>query len=158
MLLPLISRVLAASDEYDRKSAALNDPANAHHKANIEANYAVLSILDAKASALMRLDGVLLAAALFGITGKLYEIKTWQFTTIVFLCLASMVACLFVVSVDWKFLGLVTRTATGFDFTAEIENLRKVRQFRETTYRFAWTLALLASVDFAIVILLKLLS
>jgi hypothetical protein len=147
-----------AEDDYDAKKIALNEKGNESSRFCIEANYQVLSILDAKASALMRLDGVLLAACLVGLTAKLYDVKSCAFGILAYTSLASMLLCLLVVAVDWKFLGYVIKTANGFDFTQEISHLRRVRAFRERVYQLAWWLAFVASMAFAIIITLQMLK
>jgi hypothetical protein len=103
----------------------------------------------------MRLDGVLLAAATFGISANLYAVKSWGFGIIALSSLASMILCLFVVAVDWKFLGYVTGAPPNFD--QEVRMLRKVRRSREVMYRWAWVFAFVASVGF-VVVLIELLS
>src|SRR5262249_45956502 len=79
----------------------------------VEWLYFVLSVLDAKASALMRLNGVMLAAATFLLgffakSGPLESMK--ESHSIVFwiagLSSISIALCLLVVSIDWPFLGL----------------------------------------------------
>jgi hypothetical protein len=108
MLVPRFLAPLIPVDDFLDKRMALDLPANAGAKARIDAIYFVLSVLDSKASALMRLDGVLLAAATFGISARLYPVRGWEFGTIALSCLVSMMLCLCVVAVDWKFLGHVT--------------------------------------------------
>jgi hypothetical protein len=156
MFFPLIAKCLDIADDYDEKRVALSKPENETTKLRIDAIYTVLTTLDTKASALMRLDGILLAAAFVGIAAKLYDVQSWEFGTLVGFSIFSMILSLFVVSVDWKFLGYVQRAADGeFDFSPEIEILRKVRRFRERIYRWAWFLAFLSAADFAVIIGLR---
>jgi hypothetical protein len=104
-------------------------------------------------------DGILLAAAFVGVAANLYKVKSWEFGTLVGSSIISMILSLFVVSVDWKFLGYVRRTPEGnYDFNGEIEMLRKVRRFRESVYRWAWFFAFLSAADFAVIIGLRILE
>jgi hypothetical protein len=123
----------------------LEDPNRA-----IEWLYGVLSVLDAKASALMRLNGVMLAAAAFLLSfrhpaGLQIPVGQWLILSIAVLSSFSIALCLLVVSVDWRFLGLVRQTGQEFDFTDEIANLQRVSLFRQGVYRLAWWLSFAAT-------------
>lgn len=141
MLFPWISRFIPASTEFDVAQANLDESKNEAAKATITAIYPILTVLDQKASALMRLDGVVLAAAFVGVGAKIYELKSFVFGGITIPCLISMILCLLVVSVDWPFLGY----AKTNDFSKEIEELRKVRYFRECAFQWAWLFALISA-------------
>jgi hypothetical protein len=126
-------------------SSTLNSPTQA-----IEWLYGVLSILDSKASALMRLNGVMLAAAAFllnfrGPTDVRIPVSLRLILSIAVLSSFSIALCLLVVSVDWRFLGLVRQTEREFDFTDEIANLQRVSLFRQGVYRLAWWLSFVAT-------------
>jgi hypothetical protein len=152
MLFRLLSPLIPLDDFVNRRTA-LDQFANTDAKKRIEAIYAVLTVLDSKASALMRLDGVMLAAGLFGISANLYRAKSWEFGIIALSSVVSMMLCLAVVAVDWKFLEYVTGRAPLYNFEREIESLRKVRWLRELCYRWAWFFAVVASWGFLIVLI-----
>ena len=121
--------------------------------------YDVLTTLDTKASALMRLNGVLIAAAAFllGVVGR-------QGTTVlatgaadsrlIILCAllsaCSIFSCLFVVNVSWPFLGRATLADQGVDCSEEISSLDAACTFRRRLYRAAWWLSLVASFGFLV--------
>ncbi len=137
---PIISRLVPASAEYDLLKENLNEEQNEAEKKTIESIWYILSVLDAKASALMRLDGVVLAAAFVGIAANIYELKSIPFIGIAFPSIVSMLLCLIVVGVDWPFLGYAKKD----DFALEITHLRKVRYFRERIFQWAWLFAFLS--------------
>lgn len=119
--------------------------------------YFVLTVLDTKASALMRLNGVLIAAAAFllaqyTIDGTLM-INTWWHPLII-VCAAllssvSITLCLFVVSVSWNFLGKV-EIDNEDSFTQEVKSLVVTMKRRQCVYRIAWAISFLASVLFLV--------
>lgn len=120
--------------------------------------YALLTVLDAKASALMRLNGVMLAAAAFFLSPNV------DATSFVRALVAgsgigstiSIAACLLVVSVDWTFLGLVkvasasTDSKERWDFTDELFHLQQVAGARQWLYRFAWAVSFLTTIVFIV--------
>lgn len=103
--------------------------------------YELLGILDAKASALMRLNGVMLAAAAFLLgprDGTVHWVRVLVATSAVGSAF-SIGLCLLIVSVDWKFLGLVVeRGRRELDFTCEFDHLQRVASFRQFFYHSAW--------------------
>src|SRR4029077_12403372 len=118
--------------------------------------YAILTTLDSKASALMRLNGVLIAAAAFllGLFGRqggtilsTHKVEALVITTSALLSAIAIFLCLFVVNVSWPFLG---KTGDGPIFTCEeeVSALDKAYKFRQTVYRIAWRISLGASVEF----------
>ena len=120
--------------------------------------YQLLGVLDTKASALMRLNGVMLAAASFLLHAD-------SSTAIKFLVAGSGIAsaisiacCLLVVGVDWPFLGLVVDKGEGearkLDFSQEFFHLQKVADFRQGCFRVGWTISFLATVTFLVAIIL----
>jgi hypothetical protein len=138
------------------------DPATENITANeaIEWIYAVLTTLDSKASALMRLNGVQIAAAAFllGLFGRqgtsILSTTRCDALLIVGCALLSALSigvCLFVVNVSWPFLGKVEQHADGtIKCSEEILALEKARNFRQRMYRFAWFLSLAASAAFLV--------
>lgn len=125
----------------------------------VEWIYGVLTTLDAKASALMRLNGVLIAAAAFLLGlfrrqgGSILSTTNLDAILIILCALLSAVSisfCLFVVNVSWPFLGKVTKNNGSFDFANEIESLSKACSFRQCAYRSAWWISLFASIGFLV--------
>jgi hypothetical protein len=131
----------------------ITSPASSHLESPGQALdwlYGVLSVLDSKASALMRLNGVMLAAAAFLLNfqvpaGLRIPVSPRLILSIAVLSSFSIALCLLVVSVDWRFLGLVRQTEEEFDFTDEIANLQRVSLFRQGVYRLAWWLSFIAT-------------
>lgn len=117
----------------------------------------MLSILDAKASALMRLNGVMLAAAAFLLNAQNTSgraVNAWVAGSAIGSTI-SITLCLFVVSVDWRFLGLVVQSGrTELDYTDEFYHLQKVASFRQLLYRVAWTVSLITTVAILIALVL----
>lgn len=129
----------------------------------VEWLYGLLTVLDAKASALMRLNGVVLAGAtvLLGFLGgpgafSLINVSSGIVLLIAVLSSISIALCLLVVSVDWSFMGLVQRTEGKLDFTDEIDHLECVSRFRQFVYRFAWVISFVAAILFAFIFLTQL--
>jgi len=150
-------------------TAVLKDPSNVccapltetesiKAKDVVEWIYGVLTTLDAKASALMRLNGVLIAAAAFLLGlfrrqgGSILSTTSLDAAVIVSLALLSTISifcCLLVVDVGWPFLGKVTKNSNRtFEFAEEIRSLDRVSRFRQSAYQFAWLITLLASIGF----------
>lgn len=119
--------------------------------------YDLLSAMDSKASALMRLNGVMLAAAAFllGISsagGKMVlQILKGDQIAIVTTATASAVSillCLYVVNVSWYFLGKVSEGAGKLDYTEEFRMLQQTGMRRQFSYRTAWWVSLFATLIF----------
>jgi hypothetical protein len=119
--------------------------------------YDVLTTLDTKASALMRLNGVLIAAAAFllGVVGRsgttILSTEPWDSRLIILCALLSafsITLCLFVVDVSWPFLGKTIVVGDDCNATDEIVSLDKVCNFRRRMYRLAWLISLIASLGF----------
>ena len=127
--------------------------------------YGVLTTLDAKASALMRLAGVLIAAAAFLLGlfrrqgGSILLTSDWNAAFIVMLAFLSAIAifcCLLVVNISWPFLGRAARKPDrSFEFVDEIKFLDRACTFRQKTYRLAWAISLIASIGFLVEFLLQ---
>jgi hypothetical protein len=121
--------------------------------------YELLSALDSKASALMRLNGVMLAAAAFLLTmhGSAYQsvlrvtnIDVGIISGTAALCSFSILLCLLVVNVKWYFLGKVTENGEQLDYTDEFQMLQRVAKSRQTYYRIAWEVSRVAAVLFVV--------
>ena len=121
--------------------------------------YSVLTTLDAKASALMRLNGVLIAAAAFllglfdrqgGTILSTTKIDSLLIVWSAFLSALSIGICLFVVNVSWMFLGKIKLTEKTFNLSEEITALDKASTFRQCAYRVAWFCSFVAAVGFLV--------
>jgi hypothetical protein len=118
--------------------------------------YEILTVLDAKASALMRLNGVLIAAAAFflaqlGASARLVLSGGIHPSLVVIAALLSAISiacCLFVVNVSWPFLGKATIQGTTWVFENEIAALSKTMHHRQNAYRAAWWVSLIATACF----------
>jgi hypothetical protein len=141
------------------RCAPLTDNESVGAKDVVDWIYGVLTILDAKASALMRLNGVLIAAAAFllGLFGRPGGsiLSTTSLDAAVIVSLAvlsafSIFCCLLVVNISWPFLGKVAKNNNGrtFDFADEIDSLDKASRFRQSAYQLAWGISSVASIGF----------
>src|SRR5262249_33963389 len=95
--------------------------------------YEILTVLDNKASALMRLNSVMLAAAAFLLRpvekpGQIPAMDV-RLLLIALLSSISIALCLLIVSVDWGFLGLAREDGAGLNFDREIANLQQCVAF-----------------------------
>ena len=147
-------------------SSYVPDPSNENMKARevVDWIYAVLTTFDSKASALMRLNGVLIAAAAFllgqyGRAENLLSGKPIDALLTIGCALTSALSitcCLFVVNVSWNFLGRVSRSADGaIDCADELRSLEKARNFRQRMYRTAWAVSLFGASAFLLEFILQ---
>ena len=109
--------------------------------------YQLLTTLDSKASALMRLNGVMLAAATFlvGTQSKFIVLAKADVLAIMLTATTaslSIVLCLLVVAVRWPFLGKAEESHEYFDFEPEFRNLQDEASRREKIYVWAWWVSL----------------
>jgi hypothetical protein len=100
--------------------------------------YRLLSILDTKASALMRYNSIILAAMAFLIKDR--EHPPHVTAAIVSLTIGSIVACLLVVGVFWRFYQFVV-VDPAVNFGGELDSIRRVLFMREAAYQIAWWFA-----------------
>jgi hypothetical protein len=129
--------------------------------------YSVLTILDSKASALMTVNSVLIAVAalLLSMFDKpdntaLSPCAFYALLTIASFCALSIFVCLLVVDVRWSFLGKVdidTNDGT-IECHREISALDSAMMCRQSMYRLAWALSLVASIIFVAVFAMQILS
>jgi hypothetical protein len=104
--------------------------------------YRFLGILDTKASALMRYNGIILAviALMASTTGRKLPETTFL---VVALTIGSIFACLLVVGVYWRFFEWVN--PDGADeaarFKVELDLIHRVLVLREFAYQVAWWLS-----------------
>jgi hypothetical protein len=137
------------------------EPAQVSAGSVVEWLYGLLGVLDGKASALMRLNGVLIAAAAFllGLFGRgektLLEVTPMHAILIVLSAAGSALsifACLWVVNVSWPFLHKVPvpdkESVARSDCKQEIIGLAKACLHRACAYRCAWGVSLVASAMF----------
>ncbi|HEY0328248.1 MAG TPA: hypothetical protein VGC77_04040 [Rhodopseudomonas sp.] len=150
----------------DRGHEALEKARSLHHADNksdrevITWFYGVLSILDAKANGLLRVNASFITILLFFLgaanakdnpntQSNLFGITKPQVTTaelVLGLVLASTFLCFLIVRVNWKFLGQVRRRKGGpYDFESEAERLANVVDDRTHYYLIAWLLTLAAA-------------
>jgi len=116
----------------DRIIAKEGDQADS--KKVLDEIYKLLGILDSKASALMRYNGIILAVlALMLKNTPLPHVTIY----IVVMTIASILACLLVVGVYWRFLEWVDPSA-GDKLAHELALLRRVLVLREAAYQIAW--------------------
>ena len=124
--------------------------------------YELLGVLDSKASALMRLNGVMLAAAAFLLNPN-YYLADWARRLVAVSSLGSTISiacCLLVVSMDWRFLGLVIDKPANadksreLDFSEEFSHLARIVDFRQQCYRFGWRVSFLTTIAFLIAIII----
>jgi hypothetical protein len=134
-------------------------PARTTVKEVVDWLYAVLTVLDTKASALMRLNGVMIAAAAFllGLFGRqggtILSTEYWDAIAIILCALLSALSigcCLIVVAVSWRFLGKVKEDNGQYDFKDELLELDRARRKRQFMYRSAWWVSLAAATLFLV--------
>lgn len=112
---------------------------DATSKARVDSLYAILTILDSKATGLLTVDA-LVGAVLVGVLALPAEspikqrVPDWAILVSLLLTLLSAFLCLLVVRVRWRFLGRVK----GTDFSDEIKWLANVVRDRTQYYWWAW--------------------
>jgi hypothetical protein len=116
----------------------------------IKSIYSLLAILDSKASALMRYNGIILA-----VVGLFVRLETQHGVhgidlAIMLVTLFSIMLCLLVVGIFWRFLELAFPADGGRNIEFEIEQLKRVLHLRETSYQLAWLLAVVVTFLLAI--------
>jgi hypothetical protein len=123
--------------------------------------YLILTVLDTKASALMRLNGVMLAAAalLLNPTYKGGMSVAIPVAVSAIGSVTSIILCLLVVAVDWPFLGLVKKVNKGggmveADFCEEFKHLTFVAHLRQVLYRLAWSISFVGGLCFLVAMFL----
>jgi hypothetical protein len=160
-----------AWDDYVRRKSALKetpeggigptafDVSKVKASEAVDWHYQVLTVLDTKASALMRLNGVMLAAAAFLLAAfgrqaeSIMSAKGLDASIVAITALLSALSialCLFVVNVKWNFLGKAEETSGSFSFSRELTALSDASKFRQRVYRTAWWISLVGVVAFAL--------
>lgn len=108
--------------------------AQGNSKLILDEIYKLLGILDSKASALMRYNSIILAVLALMVKGTTLPHVTIY---IVVMTIVSILACLLVVGVYWRFLEWVNPTVSD-KLADELELLRRVLIMREAAYQIAW--------------------
>jgi len=100
--------------------------------------YRFLGILDSKASALMRYNGIILAVIALMVRQRQDMPDIMYY--IVGLTIASILACLLVVGIFWRFLEWVNPTGANAEdkLGTELDMIRRVLILREVAYQLAW--------------------
>jgi hypothetical protein len=117
--------------------------------------YGLLTTLDSKASALMRLNGVMLAATTFllGAQSKFFVLTKSDVFAIAVTgstSALSIVLCLFVVAVKWPFLGHAVSSYGYVDFEPEFRSLQDEASRRQKIYRIAWGVSVAGGLFFLV--------
>jgi hypothetical protein len=107
--------------------------------------YSILTILDAKANGLLRVNSLFLTILIFfigwshanGFPASLRALVPIAYVDTVMLALSSIL-CLLIVAVSWKFLGHVTTKDGRHNFEGEIKRLANVVDDRTHYYWLAW--------------------
>jgi len=115
--------------------------------------YGILTVLDAKANGLSRVNSLFLTMLIFfigwshasGFPESLAAFIPIAYADTVVLGLSSIL-CLLIVAVSWKFLGEVTQTENGHNFDQEIARLANVVDDRTHLFWLAWWGTLLSPV------------
>jgi hypothetical protein len=129
-------------DEIDERVGEVYGNGTKDNKRTLNAIYQFFGTLDAKASALMRFNGIILAViALILQSGGTVPPITY---VVVYMTLASILACLLVVGVFWRFLEWVNTGTNALD--DELHVIRRVLVMREVAYQVAWWLAGVVSI------------
>jgi hypothetical protein len=116
--------------------------------------YEILTILDNKGLALLAFDGIIVAATTFAAEkGGVFQrtgLARWLAIVIIFLSLAAAVACLFVSEVSYPFFYYVSCDKPhSLDYTAEINRLAILVDWRTDYFHFAWWCSIIAIPLFA---------
>lgn len=138
-----IVRRLPKNEALDRKILMLNPKNNDDKRTVLKEIYLFLGILNSKAQGLMRYNGIVLAViALMVKSGSSVSLRLGTYF-IVYMTLASIVLCLFIVGVFWRFLEFVDPDDAGME--KELNLIRRVLFAREWSFQLAWWLAVGAS-------------
>ena len=138
------------------KIQQLHEDPNKSNKETIAWLYSVLTILDAKANSLLRVNGLLITVlAVFWGAARAKDNPlniTYAQTATAMLALTtvmvSTVFCFLIVRVNWKFLGQVSKRREGvgdqakdvYDFASEAKRLANVVDNRTHYYWIGWLL------------------
>ena len=145
-------------DTYRRLYAHCNSDRAPTVQEEINYLYGILGVLDSKASALMRFDAIMIAAASFlllqgGDKVPLASAPRLQVLlgAILVASLAAAGFCLCVVQVSYPFLGKILIDSDSIDCSAETRALNSAAERRTRFYRLAWWLSVIAVLIFVVV-------
>jgi uncharacterized transporter YbjL len=135
--------------------AAAGQPAAAPppDKEKIDWLYSLLTILDAKAGALLAFDGLLLAAAslMYDKIGEKVEILRVPALLLIVVALFAALLCLYVARMSYPFLGAITLGQQSN--AAEIAGLETAVERRTELAGYAWLLSVVTVVFFIVLVL-----
>ena len=111
--------------------------------------YDILSILDSKGLALLAFDGIVVAATTFAAEkGDVFRKRgpaRWLAILVIVVSLSAAALCLGVSEISYRFLHYVECAAPDkIDYTAEINHLARLVDWRTAYYQIAWTLSIIA--------------
>jgi len=118
------------------RTHAGNDPTD---KEKVDWLYGVLTVLDAKAGALLAFDGLLIAGA--ALTYDKFSDK-WVSLGLILLSLAAALLSLYVARMSYAFLGNIVPGHA--DITGELNSLEEVTERRTRILFVAWWLSIIA--------------
>ncbi|MCX7900332.1 MAG: hypothetical protein N2444_09675 [Methylocystis sp.] len=111
-------------------------------KKTLEAIYKFLDALDAKAAALMQYNGIILAVVGIFLQAKPSTESPLMAVPIGYLTIVSILFCLMVVGMFWRFLEYVDPATNALE--TELNVIRRVLVLREACYQAAWWLSVFA--------------
>jgi hypothetical protein len=120
-----------------------------HGQEIVKTLYEVLTILDGKGLALLAFDGIVVAATTFAAEkGDVFRRRgpaRWLAIMVIVLSLAAAALCLGVAEVSYHFLHYVECSGSDkLDYTAEIDHLAMLVDWRTVYYQIAWILSIIA--------------
>ena len=120
-----------------------------HGQDIVKTLYDILTVLDSKGLALLAFDGIVVAATTFAAEkGGVFHksgLPRWLAIIIIILSLAAAALCLGVSEISYSFLHYVDCNTPGqLDYTAEINRLATLVEWRTVYYRMAWWFSIIA--------------
>lgn len=120
-----------------------------HAEELVKTLYEILNILDTKALALLAFDGIVVAATTFAAEkGDVFHkrgMARWLAICVIVVSLSAAALCLGVSEISYRFLHYVACTATDkLDYSAEIDHLVTLVDWRTAYYQIAWSLSIVA--------------
>lgn len=115
-----------------------------NHKDALNLLYKFLDVIDSKASALLRFNGIILAVlAVLSRTAGESSAKPYFYLATIIILIISCGLCMFVIQIKWGFLGQGSNPEVGFDATVEFPALRDAVAWRHRCYYLAWCITAL---------------
>lgn len=149
-------------EKYELKNSIKNSSVTTFTDSDkVDFAYQMLGILDSKASALLRIDGIVLAfmallirsTEISGVSEAKYmssNLEIWFDNALIYLIfgllMLSMLFSLYVVRISWDFLGHVHLKDRHNDdcLKLECDKLGMEIYYRQIAYRLSWTMSLLS--------------